>query len=193
MADQLYLSYRLRGYTEGNMLRHFERLLQHFPFSKLAKGPAMLRVTAISWSEPPLLETPFEQPVDIAAATAVAKEFHIADCAIQLETSWDLWQFDEQLNDWVVGPSRAVLSCFGPQFESETDDHVRIDFGIDANFLPQPDLPNFSFMSQSNIRSLLHLTHELDNALAVDTRRLWTESGENFAERLQSTMEAMRE
>jgi hypothetical protein len=55
---------------------------------------------------------------------------------------------------------------------------------MDANFLPQPELPNHLRMAQSNIRSLLKLTHDLDDALGGE-RRLWSESGENFAEKLQ--------
>ena len=51
------------------------------------------------------------------------------------------------------------------------------------------DLPNYGFMAQSNIRSLLHLVHELDAAFPSAVRTLWTESGENFAQRLQEALE----
>jgi hypothetical protein len=44
-------------------------------------------------------------------------------------------------------------------------------------------------MARSNIRSLLHLVRELDGALNAESRKLWTESGENFAERLQAALE----
>jgi hypothetical protein len=44
-------------------------------------------------------------------------------------------------------------------------------------------------MSESNIKSLLKLAHDLDNALTSSRRRLWTETGENFAERLQRALE----
>jgi hypothetical protein len=66
---------------------------------------------------------------------------------------------------------------------------MRIDFGIDERFLPQPELPNNLFMARSNVRSLLHLVHELDGNFNVMERRLWTESGENFAVRLQAALE----
>jgi hypothetical protein len=36
MADQLYLSYKLRNFSAQNMLRHYEKLLRIFPFSRLA-------------------------------------------------------------------------------------------------------------------------------------------------------------
>jgi hypothetical protein len=183
MADQLFLSYRLRGFTESSMLRYYERLLRAFPYSRLTQTGSTLRISAISWDEPPLMETPIESPPDIDRILEIVREFASNDCGVQLETKWDLWQFEE---DWSVQPARVVLSCFGPGFESEKNDHLRIDFGIDTLFLPQKELPNHLFMAQSNIRSLLHLVGELDKALNAESRRLWTDSGENFAERIQA-------
>ena len=188
MADQLFLSYRLRGFTENNMLRHFEKMLRVFPFSRLNTSGSVLRVNAVSWGEPPLLELPMPDPLDIDAALASAKEFAGGDCAVQLEAKWDLWQHGK---DWEVTPTRVMLSCFGPRFEDEDADHLRIDFGLDASFLPQAELPNNAFMAQSNIRSLLHLAAELDRNLNVETKRLWSDSGENFADQLQWAVESI--
>ncbi len=168
------------------MLRHYEKMLRQFPFSRLNTDGSVLRVSAVSWMEPPLLELPMEDPLDIDLALSSAREFVSGDCAVQLETRWDLWQYDRE---WAVAPAPVILSCFGPRFESEMDDHLRIDFGIDLRFLPQPDIPDSAFMAQSNIRSLLHLTAELDRVLNVEGKKLWSDSGENFAERLQSVLE----
>ena len=55
-------------------------------------------------------------------------------------------------------------------------------------FLPQVELPDNMKMAQANIRSLLKLVHDVDTALQVDRRRLWSESGENFSERLQEAL-----
>ena len=74
-------------------------------------------------------------------------------------------------------------------FEDAEEEHLRVDFGPDVTFLPDPDLPNGLFMAQSNIRSLLHFVHEADTAVVAESRRLWTETGENFAERLQAALE----
>jgi hypothetical protein len=186
MADQLYLSYRLRGYTEQNMLRHYEKLLQIFPLSRLSPAAAVLRMTALNFAEPPLLEQAFPYPVEIDQLVKVAREYDTRDCAIQLEAHWDLWQYD---GDWKLTPSRADLFGFGPAFEDAGGDHLRNTFGLDALFLPQPDLPNNLFMARSNIRSLLHLVSEFDRVLSVESRRLWTESGDNFASRLQQVLE----
>jgi hypothetical protein len=188
MADQLFLSYTLRGYSGSTMMRHYEKLLNHFPYSKLSASQSTLTVTPISWVEPPVLEVPLNPPIDTQDVINRAKEFHIADCAVQLETYWDLWEFGEAEKDWKLAPSRVTLMCFGPQFEDEVDDHLRVNFGIDNNFLPQPDRPDSIRMMQSNIRSLLHLTAELDRVLNPENRRLWTESGESFVEKLMGTL-----
>lgn len=187
MADKLYLSYRVRGFTESNMLRHWERMLKLFPYSRLAEGGASLTIRPVSDAEPAVLERPFAYPLDPAVVLSAAREFDTSDAAVDLGAHWDLWQYAG--DDWKLSPSRVTLSCFGPRFESERDAQLQIDLGLDAHFLPQPELPNHLFMARSNIRSLLHLVRELDGALHVEHRRLVAESGENFAARIESALE----
>jgi hypothetical protein len=185
MPDRLYLSYSVRGFTEHNMLRHFERLLGMFPFSTQSQRVPVLRIYALEFSEPPLLEKFFEQPAGVAAVVSSAKEFQNADCAYLLEGYWDLWQFNDS---WRLTPSPVVLTCFGPLFQNDLADHLRVEFDADSDFLPEPQAPNSQSKVQSNIRGLLRLAHELDNALPVERRRLWTESGEDLVERLQAAL-----
>jgi hypothetical protein len=187
MADQLYLSYWLRNHTELTMLRHYEKLLKLFPFSRLAKHPSTFKILAIDYSEPPVLEIPYPPPVVIEDVLAAAKDFQNADTCYRLETWWDLWQFEKQ---WELAPSRVALCCFAPQFDRENGEHLAVEFGIDAHFLPQPELPNSTRMIQSNIQSLLKLVHDLDDALPVETRRLWSESGDNFSDKLHQALAA---
>ena len=187
MADQLYLSYTLQKYSEENMLRYFEKLLKLFPFSRLARHPSTFKVIPVNHTEPAVLEVPVPAPVAIDQVLAAAQDFQNADVCYRLETWWDLWQFD---GEWKLTPSRAALVCFGPGFEREDDSHLEIEFGIDAHFLPQPELPGSLLTIQSNIKSLLKLVHDLDDALPVETRRLWSESGENFSEKLQQALQA---
>jgi hypothetical protein len=186
VADQLFLSYRFNGYTAQTALRQYEKLLELFPWSRLSSGVTNLRIHAVSPQEPPLFETSFEDPPDKQKLLSAVREFACADGGIYTDTWWDLWQFDRQ---WQVRPSRVTLAGFAPGFQSGADDHMRIDFGLDETFLPQPELPDNLFMARSNVRSLLHLVHELDESFSVLERRLWTESGENFAERLQVALE----
>jgi hypothetical protein len=185
MADQLYLSYWLRNFNAQNMLRQYEKLLRIFPFSRLAQQPSTFKVIAVDYSEPIVLEVAYPPPVQIEDVLAAAKDFANPDACYRLETWWDLWQFDA---DWQLTPTRVALCCFGPEFQHENDGDLGIDFGIDSNFLPRPDLENSLRMVQSNIKSLLKLVHDGDDALPVETRRLWTESGEDFSQKLHHAL-----
>ncbi len=184
MPDQLYLSCWLRGFSANNMLRHFERLLRLFPHSRLAPG-ATLRLRAVDLAEPELLERRFPDAARVEEILAAAQEFRHPDIAAEVETAWDLWQLRDE---WRLTPAPARLSCFGPRFESEAGEHLRVDFGLDSHFLPQPEYPEGLKMVRSNITSLLRLVRSLDEGLAIERRQLWSESGENFAERLQSAL-----
>jgi hypothetical protein len=184
MPDRLYVSYWLRGFTGPNMPRHFDKALRQFPFSRLKPGAA-LTVYAVRISEPAIFERLFPETPEIPELLAAARDFHADDCAIEVEAAWDLWQYDEE---WKLRPARVRLTCYGPRFESESDENLRIDFGLEDLFLPQPELPDHLVMVRSNIRSLLRLVHEIDGNLPVERRLLWPESGGNFAERLQAAL-----
>lgn len=167
------------------MLRHYEKLLQLFPYSRLKFGAAVFRIIPIEYSEPARIEESYTMPDGIGQVLTAAKEFQDADSCYRLETFWDLWQYEHA--EWKIAPSRVALSCFGPQFV-DSEENLAVEFGIDALFLPQPGVPNGVKMAQLNIKSLLKLVHDLDNALNVDRRKLWTESGENFSEQLQEAL-----
>jgi len=193
------------------MLRHYEKLLRLFPFSRLAQQPSTFKVIAVDYSEPAVLEVPYPPPVPIDDILAAAKDFQNVDSCYRLETWWDLWHFTDE---WRLAPTRVALSCFGPEFDqgnagfhaeqqaavtefpgsaadAAANRALEIEFGIDANFLPQPELPDSPRLVQSNIKSLLKLVHDLDDALPVETRMLWSESGENFSEKLHQALLAV--
>ena len=179
MADRLYLSCWIRGFNESNMLRHFEKLLGLFPFSRLEQRGLALRVYAIERVEPPQMEREFQTPAEPREIASAAREFAHADSSIEVDGSWDLWQFDE---DWKLAPAAVTLLCLGPSFENESDDHLRIEFGPDSRFLAVPEIEGSLRMGQSNLRSLLHLVSEIEKSLPLENRKLWSESGANFAE-----------
>src|SRR6204780_887404 len=96
MADQLFLSYWLRNYSEGTMLKNYEKLLRLFPFSRLTSQPSTFKIMAVDVSEPVVAEIPYPPPVPIEDVLAVAKDFQNADASYRLETWWDLWQFSSE-------------------------------------------------------------------------------------------------
>jgi hypothetical protein len=189
MSDRLYFSCWVQGFNESNLLRHYAKLLDIFPTSKLSTRPRILRVWAVDATEPPALERSFDAQAATGEILAAAREFTGPDCAIELETAWDLWQFD---GDWKLAPAPVTLSVLGPRFEADAgdrlQDHLRIDFGLDTHFLPAPEIAGSLRMQQSNLRSLLRLLEEAGRALPLSQRQLWSESGANFAELLKKAV-----
>jgi hypothetical protein len=41
------------------------------------------------------------------------------------------------------------------------------------------------------VQSLLRLVHDLEEKLSVERRLLWSESGENFAEKLRESLQSL--
>jgi hypothetical protein len=195
VTDQLSLSIWLAAGGRQNRLKQFEKVLRAFPFSQRAQPQSTVSVQAVDETEPPLLDRPLNGPIDVTDVISIFRDYAGDDVAYQLESWWDLWPFDR---DWKLAPARISFACYGPQFDNGTareageQEDMRIDFGVDSYFLPQPELPGSTKLIESNIKSLLRLVHELDSMLPVERRRLETESGENFAERLHSMLTAMR-
>jgi hypothetical protein len=191
MSDRLYLSCWVRGFSDSNLLRHFGKMLEVFPFSKLSKTGPVVRVYAISYAEPPVFERVFDPGTPVGDLIASARDFVQPDCCAEIEAAWDLWQHHD---DWKLWPSVVTLSCYGSGFEYEaldlnTSDHLRIDFGLDSKFLPSEDIEGSLRIQQSNLRSLLYLVSEIDKVLPVERRLLWSESGANFAQIVEEALE----
>jgi hypothetical protein len=191
VTDQLFLSIWLDPQSRGSRLRHFEELLRIFPFSPREQTASVVSVHAIDMTEPPLLERPVNGPLDVSELVSIFSDYQGGDVAYRIESWWDLWQFD---TDWSLAPAAVALSCFGPEFDNGTDQNsadqedLRIEFGVDSNYLPRLDIPGSARLTESNIKSLLRLVSEIESSLPVIRRRLETESGENFAERLQQVL-----
>ncbi|MGH9673068.1 MAG: hypothetical protein ACRD44_07785 [Bryobacteraceae bacterium] len=184
MAGDLYLSYWLRGFTASNMLRHFAAALSRFPFSRISPR-LTLRVFALEYTEPPLLERGSEGP-EIEEALRAAAEFSNDDCAYEISAAWDIWQWSDDVKEWTLAPAMVRITCYAPLFPSDVGEQIRFDFGDEDQFVP-PDLAGHAIHTtlRSNIRSLLHLGKDLDDVLKFEKRALWSESGQNLAERLE--------
>ena len=129
-----------------------------------------------------MFETYYNVGADPDAITSAAAEFRSPDCAYLAGGYWDLWQ---QQREWELIPAPALVGCYGPDFDNDLGDHLRLELGLDSHFLPRADQPQSAAMVKSNIQSVLRLARELDGALPVQKRTLWTESGEDFSERLR--------
>lgn len=184
MADPLNLSYWLKNHSVMSMPLYFRRALETFPVSKLSPG-GVLRVYAISFNEAPQAEEYFETEFTSEQVMSLAQEFLHEDCAFQFTTKWDLWQWD---GDWALKPAKISIESYGPLFEIDYGDSLRIVAESESMFLPNPNSDQWRPV-QSNIRSLLRLATDLDGLLPVEKRLLWSENDENFSEKLEKLME----
>jgi hypothetical protein len=193
VTDQLFLSIWLTRHARRERLRYFEKMLRSFPFSQREQPQSVVWIQAVAATEPPLLERPVNGPLDLDEITPIFRDYTGDDIGYVLDGWWDLWKYD---TDWELRPLRVELSCLGPEFDNGTErleadqEDLRIDFGVDSNFLPQPDVPGSAKLIESNIKSLLRVVHELEQILPMESRRLETESGENFADRLSRVLSA---
>jgi hypothetical protein len=199
VTDQLYLSIwlarqsRLAPQGPKQRLRYFQQMVRLFPFSQRGQPQTIVTIRAVDATEPPLLERPLNAPIDPEQIIEALQDYTGEDVAYEVDTYWDLWQFDE---DWALAPARIVLSCFGPEFDNGTEratgeqEDLRIDFGVDSHYVPRLDVPGVAKLIESNIRSVLRLVHDIENAIPVEKRLLETESGGNFADRLQQVLQS---
>jgi len=185
MSDRLSLSCWMRSNHPIARKQNWDILLQLFPYSRLAQGPTVLRVHAVSFSEPMLFEHAYPQPCDVMEVLTVCQEFSAADTAWQLETYWDLLCAD---SGWSLAPVPVHLWSFGSEFDNETGDQMRVDFGLESYFLPNINDGASIRATQANLRSIVQLVQQLSRDLPVERRHLWSESGVNFAEKLQQLL-----
>lgn len=191
VTDQLSLALWLHRHSRANRLRYFEQLLKLYPFSQRDQPQSTISIHAVDSTQPPLFEQAVNGPLDPDAVAPILRDYAGEDIAYRVESWWDLWQLDD--GDAKLAPTRVALACFGPEFDdgvASGQEDIRIDFGVDSNFLPQAEVPGSARFIESNIKSLLRLVHEVESALPVERRRLETESGENFADRLQNLLKA---
>jgi hypothetical protein len=188
MADRLFLTCWLRAtvgapFDRERLLRQFGKMLGVFPLSLLSSRGPSIRIQAIERAEPTLIERDLPVSGDrtetIDDILADAREFMQEDCMCEVDAAWDLWQFDKE---WKLAPAGVTLACFGPGFDNEVGDHLRIEFGLDSHFLPDPEIEGSVRLGESNLKSMVHLVHEVERVLDLERRLLWSESGENPVE-----------
>lgn len=186
MPEPLYFSFWIKDFRQENMLQHFSAVLSGFPFSAFAPGIESLTIRAICDAEPEVLDEAFEEPLPLETVIQQATEFLHDDSAYELAAYWDLWQKID--DEWLLRPQQVRLSCFGPTYDNDVGDHIRLALGWDEQFLPDPDDPRSLTPVSSNLRSISRLAESLGKASGVDRRVLWTPSDEGFLERLEETV-----
>jgi hypothetical protein len=194
VADSLYFNVWFASFAPGEMLARLNCVLRQFPFSTARPGVTYVSLHPISWDEATVLERRFDPGIEPDQAAAVASDLVHEDYAYLFEASWDLWSPHPETGDWAVRPERVRLVAHGLDFDDQTyreNGHIQIDLGVDSLFL-QEDMKLTPFNEarvRSNIQKLVEFTAKIEKNCGVTARLLWSESEENFAQKLISRLQ----
>lgn len=194
MADQIYLSLWFPNFRLEALAPAVVSVLNQFP---LVGGASIVSASAaypISWNETPAFQRIFVDPEDAGFEVAVTEAMELLhdDFAYEFEIKWDLWApVAEGGLDvlWKKEPHIARVVGFGPEFDEgtyEQNGHVRVDFGLDTFFLHEDvELdPEGAEYVKKNVTMLVDLTNAIQANCGISSRLLWSESGENLAQKL---------
>jgi hypothetical protein len=196
MADQLYLSLWYPNFRLTSLGPALLGVMRQF---NIVGGSRVIRAAAtypLSWNEAPAYQRVYDEDEAEAAAPeqAVPEALELLhdDFAYEFELTWDLWA-PEQSGDldpiWRKEPRVVRIVGYGPEFDDgayEQNGQIRIDFGIDTNFLYEDlDLdPEAAERVKENVQMLVDFTNGVQQHCGISSRLLWSESGESLAQKL---------
>jgi hypothetical protein len=90
---------------------------------------------------------------------------------------------------WKQEPVMVYVVGFGPQFDEgayEQNGQVRVDFGLDTPFLlDEIELDKVGAEHvKRNVQKLVEVTNAIQENCGISSRLLWSDSGENLAQKL---------
>jgi hypothetical protein len=197
VADSLFLSLWFPGFELDEMLPRALAVMRQFPFSAQQPGVSYVAVHPVSWNEPTLLEQRFRPGVPPEQAVLFASDLLHEDYAYLFEAFWDLWILSEDQRTWSLQPSEVKFLVHGVEFEAgayRQDGHVQVDFGIDSPFL-QDDVQLTSEAEtriRDNVQKLVDFTNKAEKSSGASGRLLWSESEENFAQKLIARLQKVQ-
>lgn len=196
MADRLYLSLWFPNFRLAALAPAMVSVLKQF--GEAGRAPRVHAAAAypISWNEPPFYQRIYEKDeVEESAperAVAEATESLHDDFAYEFEILWDLWVAETVGGldpRWSLEPVKVRAVGFGPQFDEgayEQNGQIRVDFGLDTPFLLEElelEKTDAEYIKR-NIQKLVDVTNAIQEKCGISSRLLWSESGENLAQKL---------
>jgi hypothetical protein len=196
MADRLYLSLWFPNFRLPALAPAIISVLKQF-----GGGGHTPRVHAavaypISWNETPFYQRIYEedeaQESTPEQAVAEATQILHDDFAYEFELKWDLWVAESVGGldpTWKQEPVVVRVVGFGPEFDDgayEQNGQVRVDFGLDTPFLlEEVELDRVGAEHiKRNVQKLVEVTNAIQENCGISSRLLWSESGENLAQKL---------
>src|SRR5882724_9799436 len=178
MSDPLYLSIWFSTFEADDMLPHALAVMRQFSYSVQRPGITYVALHPVSWNEPTILEQRFRPGVPPEEAVLIASDLLHEDYAYRFEAFWDLWIIAEN-GEWILQPSQVNFLVHGTEFDGgvyEQEGHIQVDLGLDSPFL-QEDVP---------------MTIEATARVRANVQLLWSESDQNFAQRLITQLQKVQ-
>ena len=197
MTDALFLSLWFPSFELDEMLARALAVMRQFPFSAAQPGVSYVAIHPVSWSEPTIFEQRFRPGVAPEEAVSLASDLLHEDYAYLFEAYWDLWIFDADRGEWSLRPSQVKFILHGVEFDEGTyqhEGHVEVDFGIDSPFLQDEVQLTAEAEThvRANVQKLVDFTNKAEKSSAASGRLLWSESEENFAQKLIARLQKVQ-
>ena len=194
MADSLYLNLWFADFGLDNMFAHALAVIREFPFSASLPGITYVSLNPVSWNEATILEQRFRPGATPEEAVAIAAELAHEDYGYVFEANWDLWTPETAPGEWALQPAPVRFIVRGEEFEegeSKIQGEVQVDFGLDTPFLHE-ELQltgELEARVRANVQMLVDFSSRLETRSGASARLLWSESDENFAQKLVSRLQ----
>ena len=197
MPDPLYLSLWFPSFEKEDMLPRALAVMRQFPFSAQQPGISYLALHPISWNEPTILEQRFKPGISPEEAVLIASDLLHEDYAYMFEAFWDLWNLAENRQQWVLQPSQVKFLIHGLEFDEgvyQQEGHIQVDLGLDAPFLHEEVLLTTEAEARvrANVHKLVEFTAKVEKSSGASSRVLWSESEENFAQKLIARLQKVQ-
>lgn len=204
MADQLYLSLWYANFRFAELPAALAKVMRQFGTVSGSDRVRAATVYPLSWNESPVYQRVYDEKDAAEVATpesaiAGAAEMLHEDYAYEFEMMWELWVADGGGGldaVWKKEPRVVRITGFGPEFDEgtfEQNGQIRIDLGSDTPFLQEEvelDQKGAGYVKE-NVQKLVDLTTEIQKNAGAATRLLWSESGENLAQKLIARLQSL--
>jgi hypothetical protein len=197
VADSLYLSLWFPSFELDEMLPRALAVMRQFPFSAAQPSISYVSLHPVSWNEPTIFEQRFRPGITPEEAVLLASDLLHEDYAYSFEAFWDLWILAPDRQGWAPQPSPVRFVVHGVEFEEGTyqqDGHVQVDFGTDSPFLQ--DAVQLAGEAETrvraNVQKLVEFTNKAEKSSGASGRLLWSESEENFAQKLIARLQKVQ-
>jgi hypothetical protein len=197
VADSLFLSLWFSSFELDEMLLQTLAVMRQFSFSAQQSGISYVALHPVSWNEPTIFEQRCRPGITPEEAVLLASDLLHEDYAYLFEAFWDLWILADDRRQWSLQPSRVKFLVHGIEFDNgayQQDGHVQVDFGIDSPFL-QDEVQLTSKAEtrvRANVQKLVEFTNKAEKGSGASGRLLWSESEENFAQKLIARLQKVQ-